>query len=558
MNALKGVLLAVICIFFTSANGRASYSYYDFEQSTDLNFEVLVELIKDKQLASVEQTLKELKAYYPNYFETYILMYKSRSLQDASFENPRALLFDRSAQFVFSFNGNPSQKGYNRLEIMQFRENEDRFEFREIAFNDGEVVEISEANPRKCMVCHQSTTRKNIDPRPNWEPYNTWPGAYGSLNGDLRLSNHDRSELKERGGDISLFEDAEREGPMLEKFFEEVQSTHQRYKYLNAEKYDVGLTTDFTQFTANLNFRRVVRIISEQHKQIYDKYFQLAFLALVKCKQVPLGKEALNWAVSTLPLGEASVPTLKDKNREPSKYAIEARARQLFWRERGKYGEETWTEEEFAEKVKEVSEELWWIYENSPTLDISEAITLMFEPFGIDTEDWSMDFRTKGSLAFLERFGTPSNTKRTLRDAYIRRFGKGSVATGLTCTEISKKAAAQFSTFMQSEEFRQLQEAKIRREAFMSRALKGRCVKCHTSYDEEIPYIPFDDEEALSRNLNQPAKVNSSLTLLEDIKLRMSDMATEEQRMPMGPVFSKRHREDLVRYFEALATGSQD
>ncbi|MBY0384495.1 hypothetical protein K2X05_04985, partial [bacterium] len=69
------------------------------------------------------------------FFQNYVLMYRSRSLQDASYLMPRAIVFGRSAKFIMAFNGHEKQKGYNNLEIIQYREKTQRWEFREITFS---------------------------------------------------------------------------------------------------------------------------------------------------------------------------------------------------------------------------------------------------------------------------------------------------------------------------------------------------------------------------------------------------------------------------------------
>ena len=50
---------------------------------------------------------------------------------------------------------------------------------------------------------------------------------------------------------------------------------------------------------------------------------------------------------------------------------------------------------------------------------VSKMITDMFEPLGVDTSDWSMDFGTRGRLAFYERFGTPTQSPPLLRSLHV-------------------------------------------------------------------------------------------------------------------------------------------
>jgi hypothetical protein len=60
--------------------------------------------------------------------------------------------------------------------MVQWRDDSKSFEYRDITFPEGAAGTpvFSEANPQQCLGCHTAS-----DPRPNWEPYNQWPGAYG-------------------------------------------------------------------------------------------------------------------------------------------------------------------------------------------------------------------------------------------------------------------------------------------------------------------------------------------------------------------------------------------
>jgi hypothetical protein len=48
-----------------------------------------------------------------------MLMRRSASIQDASDAHPRAIVFGDDARFIFTFNGEPSQRGYDAVEILQ-------------------------------------------------------------------------------------------------------------------------------------------------------------------------------------------------------------------------------------------------------------------------------------------------------------------------------------------------------------------------------------------------------------------------------------------------------
>lgn len=127
------------------------------------------------------QSVAELVAGLPEeYKESYTLVYHSQSLQGASYDNPRAVLFGRTAQLILTFNGTPSQAFYNDIEAMQFREGSESFELYSIGFSHGSAS-VSGPDPAICSSCHSSP------PHPIWSSYEYgvrktghWPGVYGS------------------------------------------------------------------------------------------------------------------------------------------------------------------------------------------------------------------------------------------------------------------------------------------------------------------------------------------------------------------------------------------
>jgi mono/diheme cytochrome c family protein len=140
----------------------------------NFGFESLRRLIESGRI----ETIEELIAALPLDLRThYTLVFSSRSLQEASFANPRAILFGTSAQFIVTFNGDASARGYGAVETMEFDARGNRFLFREIAFRPDEASPgaalISEPNPARCAACHGRPAR------PIWDASPSWPGVYG-------------------------------------------------------------------------------------------------------------------------------------------------------------------------------------------------------------------------------------------------------------------------------------------------------------------------------------------------------------------------------------------
>jgi mono/diheme cytochrome c family protein len=157
--------------------------------AADLDFEALQSLITRDGVRSISGLLAALPADYRSNFA---LMFSSRSLQQASFRDPRVILYGSDARFLISFNGDASERGFDALETAQFDERNDRFEFRELLFppaGSGEV-QVSPVNPERCTRCHGEPAR------PIWDTSPLWPGAYGERYGS-NLTAVERSGLQQ-------------------------------------------------------------------------------------------------------------------------------------------------------------------------------------------------------------------------------------------------------------------------------------------------------------------------------------------------------------------------
>jgi mono/diheme cytochrome c family protein len=167
-------------------------------------FDSLSQVITAQHVGSVEELLAALPEDLRTHFS---LVFSSRSLQDASFEHPRAVLFGSGAQLILTFNGDPSQRGFEAVETMEFDAHANHFIFREITFpRDGAqpAARISDPNPARCSACHDHPAR------PIWDVPPAWPGVYGERYGA------GLSTVELRG---------------LRRFLA-IQATHPRYRYL--------------------------------------------------------------------------------------------------------------------------------------------------------------------------------------------------------------------------------------------------------------------------------------------------------------------------------------
>lgn len=159
---------------------RPAQFYTDLDDSKDLTFSELKEILQKNQFSKIEDLLQYLRKEKPDYMSRYTLGYNSKSLHVSSTEFPRAIVFGTSAKTILTFNGSPKQRNYEMLEVAHFDEKKERYEFLEIEFNErGQLGQVphrfsEEGGPQNiCLKCH-------INHQPLWHAYAIWPGFYGT------------------------------------------------------------------------------------------------------------------------------------------------------------------------------------------------------------------------------------------------------------------------------------------------------------------------------------------------------------------------------------------
>lgn len=156
--------------------------------ASEFDFAALRSVIETRQVSSVEQLVPLLPASLRS---RYALVFASRSLQVATYNAPRVVLYGPDAHLVVTFNGDPGQRGFYSVETLEFGQDR-QFRLREIRFpppGSSEPVLFSEPNPRTCLTCHGSPAR------PVWDSWPLWPGAYGQRY-DAPLSGQERTGLE--------------------------------------------------------------------------------------------------------------------------------------------------------------------------------------------------------------------------------------------------------------------------------------------------------------------------------------------------------------------------
>ena len=479
-----------------------------------VTIEGLLKLITDEKLTSIEGVLERLPAELRN---RYVLMYKSRSLQRATFAKPRVILFTGNAGFMLAFgSGDPELSGGDRIETIQFREGENRWEMREIAFRPGRPPVVSPVNPRKCLECHQSPARRDVDPRPNWEPYNLWPGAYASADGRLTSVFGFSSKDKKFGpDDAALFADQKQEGERLKQFDRFVKPNHPRYRTLGP--FVENQTSAFTDLVVGSNDLRVARLAARTPD--WDVY-RPAFLDVFLC-----GAE--HWATGSY----QDVPSGA-----------------------GKLVSTRWPQE-LRDFHAPLAAKIVRLEAVDYLPNVSQFVRVLFDSRGLDTSDWSTDFKSGGRLAFNDRFGTPSSPMDQFRNGIKEVYGltetKGcDEAIGALDPGVGTASAWKANGRLE----RLVQDSRAHAAApdrTVSRAaLQAQCASCHVGAATDAPWIPFDDDLALKTALQKPGYPNG--TLLDEIAHRLRDFAPSEEQMPPTGGTLPAERRRLVEYLQAL------
>lgn len=517
-------MIKILILLFFSSVSFAGYG--DYEGAKSLSFSQLQSMLEGAGSENVEQALLTLKEKNPEFFTRYILMYRSRSLQQSSYLAPRALLVGPAAKLVISFNGDPSHRGYQNLEVMEYFDEGQRFEFREISFKKGKGPIFSKANPQRCLVCHQNSKRTVADPRPNWEPYSLWPGAYGS-NGNMKFNGerfkHDDRLRKE---DHQFYQDHINEEANYKKFAETVKNQHQRYQLL--EEFRSELTVNFTETLLSHNYRRVVRLA--KNTPYYEKY-KFAFLAAASCRHIPWPEDFERWHTANNPR-----PERIRKDAPPSIDSCELG----FSDGMGRISQQ---------EIKKICREMKERKPKYRARQISESISDIFESTGVDTSDWSTDFRTEGGrFAFKERFGLPSNPVDRMRTA-MREVEPE--LSKLSCKEMESKSLQVLTDFAHSGGFFKMQEGLLARSAEKPASILKTCMKCHSDPDESwVPQIPYGDPEKLKEFI---AKVKFPRgNLIDEVTYRTGAHSRSNEQMPPSQVVTGAQRKELIEYLKGF------
>jgi hypothetical protein len=493
---------------------------YDLAEgvSPSQSFEKFMQVTETTSAVTVEDFLADWKKADPLVFRFYLLSFRSRSLQSSTPQAPRAILFSPAADFMASFNGHGALRGSRNIEMIRFDHNTEKFEFRELSFDLKNPPSISEPNPQKCLECHQSFTRTDVDPRPNWEPYFMWPGFFGMTDGapltsEKQLTHAERERL-DPILDAIILNETRHEDEWYTYFWSHIAPQDGRYAFLDPYNKELGAkdaklygshaardlkTTMFTQRIAQVNFRRVARLMTED--TVTFDYLKEALVGILSCGTRKFPEEFLKWL-------HANSSIRKDAN--------------LL------------------------------------NLNLGDKIKLLFEPFYYDTDDWSMDFKTNARFAFANRFGTPGIPDKEMSEIIAQKSPSFRSLKGMACNPDFINLLKKYENIQTSVALQNRRSGfKDRIEAIKNTPLMNRCVRCHASpIDFDIPQISFDNATALQQQLHKGGYKRGRL--FDEILYRIGVHATSDEQMPPQSQPTAKQREDLIKYLQGLMSERTD
>ena len=504
-------------------------------QPAAFDFASLQSLLQREHIDSVERLLAALPAAQRTH---YALMFESRSLQSASFDNPRVILFGPDARFIVTFNGNPAQRGFNTVETMEFDDQTKQFRLRELLFavpsaEPGTVV-VSEPNPRRCARCHGTPAQ------PVWDTLPLWPGAYGER---YRAS-------------LSAGESAG-----LSRFLA-TQSTHARYRYLlgarrfaDPKTFRASALSDYSGLAAEppnaelagslsrLQSQAIARRLAQQPAFSTYRYALLG-VADNACGQLAGFYPAALWRSQRAAFERFAGDTAAANVRQARFKAARARGGGAPLGSDGVSVDNAWLAVRFvAETALGLPTRAW---------------TLALERGSYDFSQPPLGGRPLRESLFAEMAAHDS----TVRDLLLAASAQGDERY---CSYLQRRSIAALSPSRNEPEVAAAEPAPTARGAD---AVAGSvastpatpldrpsalqlCVSCHES--GVAPPVPFSDPVQLTQQLRTRSAAHG--TLLDEILFRLSPTAGP-QHMPLGLNLPDADRQILETYFTTLAASS--
>jgi hypothetical protein len=456
--------------------------------------------------------IKRLGLKAPELFENAVILHHSASLQHASFENPRVLLFGRGT--VLGFSEDPNKKE-RVVELLAFNPSDSRFKPAEIEFLPGKKPTLKN-NPKECGACHGL----GDEFRPLWQPYDVWPNAFGARAGVFFGIKQDSGNRDEEKAYKRFIQNDSLTG-IYASIAGRPSLTPRFGKSLQLEG-----NTDFTQYISSFNFLKMMTILKNEFKQ--DNPFRYALLAgLNGCilNEKKPGHKGLS-VEDFIPTSIISKMPLKHQDILSDTIQARKEMMERFISQYGHYFVGTNEDFSFTQRLdfeNGIIGNARFILENLGiewsrfTLSMGENLYSMAVPTILSGE-LGTAFRAFSLDIFLELMPKIQIQDGGSKSEYTWAF--------FDCEKLAKKSREALTNSAIT--FRPL-PAIDKRTSGSGLAPMARCVQCH-AVKKQGPYIPFDDGVELQKWLRQKKHLEKTITRIRSGSMPLDSQLSTEER----------------------------
>ncbi len=498
---------------------------------TVFRYEELKSLIEHNQIKKIEDLIPLLPAPLRRKF---VLLYKSRSIQSGSNLNPRVILYGDDAKLIITFNGSPEQRGFNKLEIMQFRDDSFKFDFKEIDFSEAELGNVVfNEKPTSCVKCHGENGK------PIWDSYASWPGAYGSVDDNLIKDSTEKTNFlrfRELAKQHPRYKNLEVLAPKAkEKFLSPNGSQFVRWAdWLPPE----GKTHQMAPYRGQIN---EPRSLDRPYYFRPNLLFGMTLDELMARRLYQLMLDAGSYSRNPFTLlylsSSCDVNLFSAKERLP----------------------EFPVDHEQISRIVSYQSEMKAVRADAPEgsypgIKLYEKI-ISGNAFESASPQLMGDIFRMASVSSVPLFEWTSGLEKNnffvsvTLPTYIYYLGqdlKFSLKSNENCGQLKSKALQELkSTDFTGFKYEML-SPKANRSA---QHLLNNCMQCHSKSENIGPVIAFDRPDILKSQLNQPYSTHG--TLKDDISYRLTTKSSD--RMPLNEFLTEKEKKDLLDYIEALS-----
>lgn len=468
-----------------------------------------------EKFKSSEEFLDYLIKAKPSLKSDFVILHHSQSLQNASPQSPRIILFGGGAAYAFSDDLNKK----NKVEMLYADPQTYQISLAEIEFQNGQSN--LHVNPQVCLTCHGSPAK------PLWNPYDFWPNAIGSSIGIV--SSEQEKEIYNK-----LFQTKET-SPILS-----------RLNLSSAFDFNSEDITAFTQYISIINMGRWINQSIKNDDANFKKYFLLLGQVLSSCHfqnnlQVPpLGLQNLDYLNQYFDLSDLS----QQKDLYVKIESDVSQSRQFFKRSLDHDFNEFFPNPQYLMKIDharlqsevQTLAQIQWILALANINSGNLTSSLVYNDYLITTPSfWPIEFLTSlyelrpelFTDVQLETLDLGSGQKRWIRFKCDQVFKTNKIL-------VPEKPADLFWSSYQDDK-------KIQ-------PVISRCSRCHSSLERDVdtvPFIPFDNPDRLADLLK-----STQGQYFKKIMERVTQPSQSDDLMPPD----QRLSEDQIRAFETYLT----